>query len=526
MKRTNPTPTEQVLEQVRSAKAQQALARWLERQTATVTPAGWTGEGFTEAQVLGVYLQGYLDHPSGVIIKIVEKGNRDKEFKAHKQAYKDSSKDSPRFAEEHLAELLDDMIQLDNGGSIMFQRVVGGGFDETQQLDKALIESLDPVAACRHIASSLLDEWNTHSEHSGSLPQDIGVVFDELLGQRIAPGGTIAAWASRHDGLLVDPRTWLSHGGQWLINPFALGARASLGSQLPKMIIMRGKTHGDLHPGNVLVSTATGGLSYFLVDLARYSASGPLSWDPVYLTLTTVAKFLPDLDFRSREALQHWVLDPAGRPDPAWPRPLRATGAGVHQATVEWALGRGILPLWKQQRLLCLTAVALLLTGRDRLLTPESRTWFFWLAARAATQLVGKGADFTREDPLMLPESLIVGNVVSLDDRRAPDSVRPSSADHVANEAEPWNELLAELRVVQLDAPDPVTLAAHTEALRLRLIHTLRTDGVYRSTSIKLLAELAATLDEALRPGATSTDVRAACQHATLLRTWILGKLS
>lgn len=529
MKPTDPTPTKQVLEQIRSVKAREALARWLEGHTATVTPARWTGEGYTGAQVLGVYLHDYLDHPSGVIIKVIEKakqGNRDKEFKAHKLAYKDSSRDSPQFAEDHLAELIGDMIPLDDGGSIMFQRVVGGGFKETKELDKALIDSLDPAAACRDIASALLNEWNTYST---SPPQNIGAVFDELLNKRHAPGGTIAAWASRHDGLLDTSRKWLSPGGgQRLINPFALGGQTSLSSQLPDTMIMRGKSHGDLHPGNVLAGMKAGRFSYFLVDLARYSASGLLSWDPVYLTLTTVAKFLPAVNFHSREKLQRWVIDPTGEPDPAWPRPLRAIGAGVHQGTDDWARQKGLVPVWETQRLLCLTAVALILTGRDRLLTPEDRTWFFWLAARAATQLVLDSTDLAPENPLTLPESLIVGDVINLDDHRTPtsDTARSSEAVQVGEEAESWNELVAELRVVQLDAPDPATLTAHTETLRSRLAHTLRTSGGYPGESIDLFAELAATLDEAIQPGATSFDARAACHHAELLRTWILGPLS
>ena len=62
--------TDDVLARVRSKRARAALKRWLQTESATLLPAGWVGEGFTEAQVLGVYLQGYHDHIGGVIMKI------------------------------------------------------------------------------------------------------------------------------------------------------------------------------------------------------------------------------------------------------------------------------------------------------------------------------------------------------------------------------------------------------------------------------------------------------------------------
>lgn len=515
------SPIEVVLAQVRSVKARGALRRWLARESAKLMPSDWMGEGFTEAQILGVYVEPYREHPSGVIMKITEAGERDKEFRAHNRA----RKDSPQFAEKHLAELVGSAIPLDNGGSIMFQSVAGGGFHKMREIDQALSHYLDPVKACRRITKSLLEEWNTDPN---SKLESVGAVLDELLGDRLTGNGTVAAWATEHPRLLVDPMPWLSHGGQPLINPFALVGGDSLGGRLPSMIVTRGKVHGDLHPGNLLVSKTEDEMSYCLVDLSRYTPSGLLSWDPAYLTLTTIAKFLPHVDFRDREVLMHWVLDPLTSLRREVPLPLRATVSGVYEAVDELARRHGSSAAWEPQRLLCLTAIALILTGRSRLLSAESRAWFFWLAAQAATRLVPSSTpEFTpANDRLELPEHLFPADVISLADHRHPvsDVVEPSYLGPVSEEAESWTELVAELRVVQLDASDPATLAVSTEALRALLARTRSISNEDETND--LLDDLAATLDEALRPGATSADVRAAGAHADLLRTWLLAQIS
>jgi hypothetical protein len=499
--------THEILAQVRSARARDMLLRWLRTESATLIPADWTGEGFTEAQVLGVYLQGYHDHLGGVIMKISEKGNGDKEVRAHKRAYRDAKE----FGPEHLAEPVA-AILLSPEGSITFQSVAGGGFGEMVEIDKAMPDYLGADRVSRRVITSLLDEWNTEST---SVPETMGSVLDRLLDSRHIGKGTIAAWAGRHPGLLTDPRPWLSHGGQPLVNPFAL-----VGRQLP-VIVTRGRSHGDLHPGNLLVDRDEGSRSYCLVDLSRYTDSGPLAWDPVYLTLTTVAKFLPTVDYRARDALQLWLLDPRAPFVDSLPLPLRATVTGIHQACDEWARRHSGTAAWNPQRLLCLTAIALILTGRGRLLTPESRAWFFWLAARAATRLVPDAAP-PAADWLGLAEPLIAGDVIYLDDRRPPSVAdEPPAVGPASEEAESWTGLVAELRVVRFDAADSADLAAQTETLRALLARVRGADD----DAGRHLADLAATLDEALRPGAMRAEVRAAGARADVLRAWLLDTL-
>lgn len=547
--------TEKFLAKVRSPHAARELQRWAKRHDAVLYDVNWSGRGFTEAQVLGARLQKYGEHAQGVIIKIVTKGDPDKEFTAHKKAYRDS----PTFAKRHLARIVEG-LQLESGGSVTFQSVAGGDFREAKEIHEALPELLDPVDTCQRITSSLLTEWNTKST---SRPERIGNLLEQMLGDRLAPGGTLHQWAAGHEGLLIAPRRWISQGGQLWINPFVLVGNGSLSDRLDTEFVTRGKVHGDLHPGNLLLPARDNTIPFFLVDLARHSDSSPLAWDPVYLLLTTIAKSLAVMDRRTLDTLQQWAVAPDRPQERSWPAPLRAIGVGTAKAGAAWALPGSNTASWRTQRLLCIVAVSLVLTGRDRLLEPWERAWFFWLAARAATQLVPFGPR-PEEEPLILPATLIPQNtVIRLDDHRGREttgsvrSVEPPSVAGVVDEVGagtqaasaatatvpnsvvrettagdgPWEEFLSELHTVRLDAPDAAVLAACTETLRLRLERALSTlgDGTPGGGSgsgreaAHLLGELRTTFEEAFQAGSTDTDVRAACRHAQLLRTWILG---
>lgn len=89
-----------------------------------------------------------------------------------------------------------------------------------------------------------------------------------------------------------------------------------------------------------------------------------------------------------------------------------------------------------------------------------------------------------------------------------------------------WARLVVELRSVHLDTGDAAMLAVHTEALRQLLAEPRGPAPTYQEQVERYLGELSRTLSEALRPGTTTYEVRAAGAYADLLRIWLLDLLS
>jgi tetratricopeptide (TPR) repeat protein len=411
---------EEVLGLVDSGRARDALRDWARSQEITLLPTGWSAAGFTSAQVLGVYVHEAGKHPRIVVLKINPRGDRSTdERRIHHQACRESR----QFAKDHLMDTPFEPLRLDGGGWIMFQRVAGGGFDELGGFIAMLANHDEPATTCKLIVHSLLTEWNTDPEPRPTLA---GPLLSELLDERTASGGTLEAWAGRHAGLLHEARCWLRHGDLDLANPFALAA-GKFGNDTG-ITAIRGKIHGDLHPDNLLISkTPSTPVAYRLVDLSRYRNDGVLAWDPAYLMLTTAATYLSDIhDAHLRVKLREALLDPSTVPEGV-PRELRYAIKGITHGEVDHARSHDMIGMWRKQRLVCLVAIGLILSGRT-LLQPSIREWFFWLAAHAATKLLGShGA----RDPLRLPDPLIhtdaTSNPVPAGVRQAP---LPRQVDH------------------------------------------------------------------------------------------------
>jgi hypothetical protein len=526
----DPDPkTDKVITQVQSDMARTALRRWVLGKAGKLILADWTASGFSEAQLIGAYFRARGEPPRSLIIKISSKDRGDREEQAHRNALKDATAE---FARDHMAELVGDPIPVDGGEWISFQQVAGGGFGEMAEFDEMLSDWDGLAQVCRRIIDSLFKEWNDDPDDGEAT---VGVLLTELLGDRLAAGGTIRAWAAHVPQLLDQPRRWLRYGGYDLINPLALVSGDAPERRIP-VIVVRGKSHGDLHPGNLMVGRrqTPERPKYCLVDLSRYRADGLLAWDPAYLMVTTVAKYLMtnQVEIDMREPLRQWLVHPDST-EPSLRRELRAVISGINQAGTEYANASGMIPEWRSQRLLCITAAALVLTGRRTLLSAVDLEWFFWLAAHAATELVRRKTGHTPENPLTLPDPLMSdGNVVGLDRRRRRAQLDPPQASAQPSTVTPihdhgtWTRLAEELRAVQLDAGDRATFASRTEALRQLLAEPRGPAPVHRDRVEKYLGEFTQTLSDALRPATTNAEVRAAGTHAELLRVWLVDLLS
>ncbi|WFE98587.1 AAA family ATPase [Micromonospora sp. WMMD964] len=415
---------EEILDQLDSEPAKAALRSWAQDTGVRLTPVNWSASGFTSARVFGVYAQGRTGSSKGTIIKVDTAPDRAlTELEAN------------QLAEWHVKPLrLDHLVRynfpvkpLVGGGWITFQQVAGGGFDHTIGFDKIFEKHIDPGATCRAIIRSLLLDWNANTVMSG--PMTAGRVLKELLGDRIEPGGILHAWADRYAGLVSAPKTWLRHLDGDLVNPFALATHSALGD-LVNLYPFRGHTHGDLHPGNLLVATeAHNPPDYWLIDLSRYRPRGLLAWDPCYLMCTTIAMRLREQKALDKAALRDALLHPQtddGKLSSKLDREMRQLISGIYGAEHEYANANGLLGDWPKQRLVCLTAIGLILSGRS-LLTPADRQWFFWLAAHAATKLLPRD-EIEDTDQLQLPQEFILPGADANASRSRPRRTKGGSA--------------------------------------------------------------------------------------------------
>ncbi|MFJ9782478.1 hypothetical protein ACIRSS_23055 [Amycolatopsis sp. NPDC101161] len=517
--------TERVLRRITSDKARSALRRRVTSMDEKLVLADWSASGFTSAELIGVYRAPRGQRPHSAIIKITSAGQGDREEEAHQSAWWHAPAD---FARMHLARPLGNPIPVEGGEWISFQQVAGGGFGELAQFGKALPDWDEAAQTCSRILVSASTEWNPESKATKAPVRDL---LNELVGRRVAKGGTIRAWAANIPELLERPRRLIRCGTAILVNPFELLDDTSVGGAT-ELLVLRGHSHGDLHPGNLLVVRHANPerLQYCLVDLSRYRPDGLLAWDPVYLTLTTVAERLRDGELANPalERLRRWLVRPDEPPRSPLPdRVVQAVIRGSHFAEEQLAREYEMRSEWQRQRLVCVIAVALMLTGRGGLLSPTHREWFFWLAAEAATELVGDTAN-ADDEPLPRPARLITGEeVVDFEQRSRAAKLSDAAGDFTANPREDfWAQLVGELRAARLDAGDRATFAVDTEELLLLLGKPRGPSPAHTDRVEKYLRGLARVLTDALRPSATDKDVRAAGYQAQRLQGWLLDLLS
>lgn len=434
--------TEAVLDEIPFDRARARLRKWASDYGIRMALAGWTGSGYTTARLLGAYVYESRKKPHSVIIKVNPRGDPSREDGAHYRALRSLRDGVADRLADRLADQLFTPLQIDGGGGITFQGVAQGGFGEFVGFRRMLDEYVHPQEACRAVVRWLLTGWN---EESGlSAGASVAEFLREMLGTRIHQSGTLRKWAGRHTGLLDQPRRWLHHPDGDLVNPFALALDDTFGAGVD-LLPLRGHVHGDLHSGNLLLAKAEKTPPRFtLVDLARYSENGPLAWDSCYLMVTTAAEHLKDLGNAERAELRTALLD-RRMTDPEslssrLPRALRWVIAGIHQGEQDFARDRA--DQWERQRLLCLVATGLILSGRS-IIPAADRAWWFWFAAHAATAIL-PGA--TPDDPLIPPDHLIEPEAAASAAYRAPSSpgsapCRPSWDSPMVNHEEPLRDL-------------------------------------------------------------------------------------
>jgi hypothetical protein len=342
----------------------------------TLKYAGWTGHGNTPAVLISAYAGRLGKSDRKLVLKISPKGRGNNlEPLSHRDALARSPSD---FRAAHLVEQPWDTIALPGGGWIMFQEIASGRLDDIRPLSTILDDPTrleEAARACTTVVLSVLTDWTPDILRKEPFPT-AREYLSGLLGNRLDQDGTVRRWAERAGVLSADRPV----GGP--TNPFTL-VLADSAASTRRLYLRIGNTHGDLHPGNILIPEDP--VEYRLIDLSRFDATRALTFDPTYLLLTVTAQFLPSLSPVERESVADLLVDPQAGPRDAVPHGPRAVLMAIIETAREWGDGRGFGEEWRRESLLTLIGCALVMTGRDIIPDPD-RDWFYHLATLATAR--------------------------------------------------------------------------------------------------------------------------------------------
>lgn len=179
----------------------------------------------------------------------------------------------------------------DDDLSVLLYSLARGSFLNNQTLQQAVENRTQrPAQMIGRIAKALVGEWNAVCEHSTT--KICQILRDSLAESRVHRAnieehleGLLDVTARRIEG---EPL-----GDQWLLNPvpYILGSTRDLEPQV--CTVPLGHVHGDLHPGNLVVS-AVARVSdaaeppFTIIDFALYRPRGNILFDLAYLEIALV----------------------------------------------------------------------------------------------------------------------------------------------------------------------------------------------------------------------------------------------
>ncbi|MER5520806.1 hypothetical protein [Streptomyces sp. NPDC002763] len=395
-----------------------------------------------------------------LIVKLVPPETGDDETNSARDAMVSAPE---AFRRAHLVDL-EESGELAGEGSwwIHLQRVVLG--DLSVERAPRLVDLLDDEefgSYCATIVTAVITEWGLGSDPVDAVPQRF---LEGFLGRRLGHRA-VRAFLSEEAIDIDAPTELIEIPGRQdpLPNPFALlnGTQNTRTS----VRVFCGNSHGDLHVRNVLLprteSEQVEEHDFQLIDLGRYSSSGPLSLDPMRLLLSVAAEWLPSLVPHSaiRSGLAELMVAPgrcaASPPVVGYLSVARA----VHTAAEDGSAQHGDREAWKRQNQLVLVGCALRFFARPDM-APHDRWWFLEVAALATRAFV-HGTSTPRGGWSTSPtEACAEGRV-----RLPPGNTTPRTA---------VSDRLAE--VIQLNPPPQNQAAAELVAL-IREIERLPRDA-------------------------------------------------
>ncbi|MFD3374836.1 MULTISPECIES: hypothetical protein [unclassified Streptomyces] len=362
-----------------------ALAKWLHANHAKLSEPEPLETGGSGGKLVSAFVS-WLDpgQPEGrMIIKLVAPSREAaSEPRNHGLALLSRDMGNGKFIAEHLVELVDRPWPVGDAW-LMFQRPAGDGKEETGTL-AGLGRPQRLPEITKAIVEGVLGEWNPRVAKIDSM--SAAQFVTDLLGRRLDTDEPLRTWVRSRLGPAAESLPWftLPGGDRSVPNPLFLADDCPIGQHKVRYTA-KGRAHGDLHPGNIMVPVREDASTedFTLIDLSGFDDKALLARDPVHLLLCLVADaFLLHMSEDARGELISGLIGP--RCDgPLIPQGLADTVDGAREAMFDWGASLHIEPSWlRQQWCLSLQACALMVTARERY-QDSVRWWFFRLAAEA-----------------------------------------------------------------------------------------------------------------------------------------------
>lgn len=344
----------------------------------------WMTAGNTRAVVAVVLVTG-AGPPTKVILKACPPDRlTSREPRLHAQALAESP---PGFANQHLVEQPFETIECADKWRVLFQSIAGDSLRAVRPLESVLHDDGLPELV-EIVALSLLREWNPTFETRQASPSDL---LRAELSTKVDRNGPLVELAR---DLHVLDAPWLRFANSpGEVVPNAL-AWALDPSHWPRgtdtFWAVFGRSHGDLHPGNVLIRVAPSPRAedFRLIDLSAFAVDGSLAKDIVHLLLSIVGEQLSDVPARRKHLFSIALEDDSAVPLEL--RGLRDTARRLRDAASGWqsAMG-GMRDDWDAQFDLAFVAESLEFVGR-RSLPMSKRLWFFQLSCLALGRFLAR----------------------------------------------------------------------------------------------------------------------------------------
>jgi len=194
------------------------------------------------------------------------------------------NKSTPKFAREHIAELVFDRVEHE-GVIAIFYRIAGQSLLKYLPLSKFGQQS-QLKTIFTQTNTVLLDEWNPNAVFEQAVhPQK---VLERWLGFRLDAGGNIENFLQNTCEVTTDISGFLING-KVFPNPLDYARRPEPWGKTRPIDIATGFIHGDLNTNNILVKFSEDNETlegYYLIDFALFKEKMPLLYDQRYLEMS------------------------------------------------------------------------------------------------------------------------------------------------------------------------------------------------------------------------------------------------